>query len=192
MSQAPSRRNILAATAVAFLIAVLLLVTAVLPAEYGIDPIGVGNALGLVQLAQVRPGVVTPQADEYKLDSREFVLGPYQAVEYKYRMEKGATMIFSWQATGTVASDLHSEPAGAAPGYAESFDKQQGAKAEGTYTAPFTGIHGWYWENVDRKDVRITLNTAGFYSGAQEFFDGGVATHELLDIRGHLVKPPAK
>ena len=47
----PSRRRILTATAVAFVTAVVVLVTAVLPAEYGIDPLGTGKMLGLTALA---------------------------------------------------------------------------------------------------------------------------------------------
>jgi hypothetical protein len=37
----------------AVLIAALVFVGAVLPAEYGIDPLGTGDALGLLALAQV-------------------------------------------------------------------------------------------------------------------------------------------
>src|SRR5436189_5135737 len=47
----PSKKKIAAATAVALLIAGVLLVTVVLPAEYGIDPLGTGAALRLTDLA---------------------------------------------------------------------------------------------------------------------------------------------
>ena len=188
----PSAARIVQATIAALLVATMVLVTAILPAEYGIDPLGTGKLLGLVELAQVRPGVLASQPDEYRTDSREFVLGPYQAVEYTYRIEKGGSMLFSWQATGTVRWNLHSQPDGAAQDYAESFDQREGSKAHGTYVAPFSGIHGWYWENVDKKDVRITLTTAGFYSGAQESFDGGSASHDVKDPRGNVVKRPQR
>lgn len=187
----PSALRIVRATGLALLAAAVLLVTAILPAEYGIDPLRTGRLLGLIDLAQAGTGVVVSQEGEHRLDSREFVLGPFQAVEYKYRIEKGGGMVFSWQATGRVRSDLHSEPDGAEPGYAESFDQREGTAGNGTYTAPFSGIHGWYWENVDTKDVRITLTTAGFYSAAQEFFGGGSVSHEVRDLRGNVVKPPS-
>ena len=188
----PSAARIVWATIAALLVAIVLLVTAILPAEYGIDPLGTGKLLGLVQLAQVRPGVVIQQADEYRLDSHEFVLGPYQFVEYKYRIEKDGSVLFSWQATGMVRSNLHSEPDGAAPGYAESFDQREGTQGHGTYTAPFSGVHGWYWENVDKKDVRITLATAGFYSGALEFSDGGITVQDVKDLHGNVIKRPQR
>ena len=47
----PSKRKLATTTAIAVLVAVALLVTIVLPAEYGIDPIGTGAALGLASLS---------------------------------------------------------------------------------------------------------------------------------------------
>lgn len=47
----PSSRRLLKATAMAIAVAGVLLVTTVLPAEYGIDPTGVGGALGLDAIA---------------------------------------------------------------------------------------------------------------------------------------------
>ena len=39
-------------------------------------------------------------------------------------------------------------------------------------TAPFTGIHGWYWLNTTDQDATITLKSAGFYNISHEFRDG--------------------
>ena len=46
-----SAAKIALATVVALIVGVVILVTAVLPAEYGIDPLGTGKALGLLDLA---------------------------------------------------------------------------------------------------------------------------------------------
>ncbi|HBK47419.1 MAG TPA: hypothetical protein DDZ67_13495 [Xanthomonadaceae bacterium] len=46
----PSTARLLRATAIAAAVAGVLLVTAVLPAEYGLDPTGIGRALGLTRL----------------------------------------------------------------------------------------------------------------------------------------------
>jgi hypothetical protein len=48
--QAPSGQRIAVSVGVALVIAALVLVVAVLPAEYGIDPTGIGKALGLTEL----------------------------------------------------------------------------------------------------------------------------------------------
>jgi hypothetical protein len=92
-------------------------------------------------------------------------------------------MVYSWDATGPVIYDFHSEPDGAPAGYAESFDKAQAPAAHGSYKAPFSGIHGWFWENPGTKVVTITLTTAGFYTTAQEFRDNDSSFHPLDDIR---------
>jgi hypothetical protein len=48
--QAPSGRRIALSVVVALAVAVVVLVAAVLPAEYGIDPTGVGRVLGFTEL----------------------------------------------------------------------------------------------------------------------------------------------
>ena len=49
--EAPSKAKLLKATGVALAVALVLLFVAILPAEYGIDPLGAGKALGLTGLA---------------------------------------------------------------------------------------------------------------------------------------------
>lgn len=48
----PSLRKIVAATVTALIVACVILAAVVLPAEYGIDPLGTGKALGLGDLAR--------------------------------------------------------------------------------------------------------------------------------------------
>ena len=181
-----SPRKIAVATAVALLLAALLLVAVVLPAEYGIDLIGAGAVLGLLGLAQEQP--ITLQDAEYRLDEASLTVGPGGWLEYTYRMEAGATMLFSWQASGPLSYNFHSAPDGAPPGYAESFDAQENDRAYGAYTAPFTGVHGWYWENGTAEPVTISFWTAGFYSEAHEARDRATGYHALTDLRGNEVR----
>jgi hypothetical protein len=49
-SPAPSGKRIALSVVTALVVAAVILVTAVLPAEYGIDPTGIGRALGLTEL----------------------------------------------------------------------------------------------------------------------------------------------
>ena len=176
----PSAAKILTASAIALVAATAVLLAVVLPAEYGLDYIGAGRTLGLVAMGEQRPGVLQAQDAEYHVDRRTFVLGAFQSVEYKYRLEVGDSMVFSWRASEPVIVDMHSQPDGAPEGYAESFDRGQRATGSGTYTAPFAGIHGWYWENPGRNEVRIELISSGFYSHALEFF-GGMITEQSVD-----------
>ena len=50
----PSAAKLIKSTFVAIALAALILVTAVLPAEYGIDPTGVGNVLGLTKMGEIK------------------------------------------------------------------------------------------------------------------------------------------
>lgn len=50
--QAPSGKRIAASVAVAVVVAALLLVTVVLPAEYAVDPTGIGRVLGLTAMSE--------------------------------------------------------------------------------------------------------------------------------------------
>lgn len=53
-AELPSSRQLFRSTAIAFVVAGALLTTTVLPAEYGIDPTGIGSALGLTQMGQIK------------------------------------------------------------------------------------------------------------------------------------------
>lgn len=58
----PTTRQLLKATALAIAVAAVLLVTIVLPAEYGIDPTGIGKRLGLNVLSETSPPAEVEQA----------------------------------------------------------------------------------------------------------------------------------
>lgn len=184
----PSLATLAKTTALALAVAGVILITIVLPAEYGIDPIGTGERLGLTAIANppvtilempksegapLAPAMNGPIGEyprEFKLDTFEVELGPYDYLEYKYSMEKGATMVYAWTASAGVHHDMHGEhpAAGGGEPEAESFDKQDRKEAAGSYTAPFAGIHGWFWENPGSDPIKIRLTTSGFYSGAIE------------------------
>ena len=53
-AELPSTGKLLRSTGVAALVAAGLLVTTILPAEYGIDPTGVGRALGLTGMGEIK------------------------------------------------------------------------------------------------------------------------------------------
>jgi hypothetical protein len=209
---APSVRSLVIATAVALLTAAAILVAFVLPAEYGIDPLGTGRALGLSDLAKatgepVKPAaaervvpasqvaetakavispvlVISPtgdaptmkdtfisQRDRFQFDSREITLEPAEGLEIKYNMKKGAGLVYSWTTSAPVFFEFHGEPDLKPAGkegtdYYESYeldDKKGRDQSHGTFVAPSTGIHGWFWENKSDKPVNLKLVTAGFY-----------------------------
>ena len=50
----PSPRQLLRSTVVALVVAGVLLVTVVLPAEYGVDPTGIGQVIGLKRMGEIK------------------------------------------------------------------------------------------------------------------------------------------
>jgi hypothetical protein len=212
-AEVPSLRKLLTATAVALLAACVVLVAFVLPAEYGIDPLGTGRALHLTDLAsateQPRKPAATPpaaaasasqttpdvtsinpvlvpspagdaptvkntliaQRRPFQFDSREITLAPGEGMEIKYNMRKGAGLTYSWTASATLFYEFHGEPDVKPAGkegtdYYESYDlddKKGKTESHGTFLAPSTGIHGWFWENKSDKPVNLKLVSAGFY-----------------------------
>jgi hypothetical protein len=126
------------------------------------------------------PPTVAPQERHYQNETVEFTLSPRQSIEYKYRLNRGDALLYSWTTTDSVSYELHGEPDGAPRGYAESFDKKEGRSASGTLTAPFSGIHGWYWENPSDTDVTITLSAAGFYNVSHEFHKGAAPKTKMF------------
>jgi hypothetical protein len=196
----PSMARLMTATLVALIVAAAVLVVFVLPAEYGIDPLGTGRRLGLSDLAKASekpapaPGsdeaaimpVLVPspngeapsvrgtfiaQPTRYQIDSREMTLAAGEGMEIKYNMKKGAGLVYSWTANGILQFEFHGEPNVKPAGsegtdYYESYelDDQAGKdQSNGTFVAPTTGIHGWFWQNMNDKPVTLKLVSAGFY-----------------------------
>ena len=118
------------------------------------------------------PWAISLQAAPFSQQSVEITLAPLEGMEYKYRLDEDAGLLYSWSATGPVHWELHSQPDDAPQGYAEFFDTADGNGSHGGYIAPFAGIHGWWWENMSDDEVTITLTTAGFYTESHEFRRG--------------------
>ena len=183
-----AKQRLAVAAGAALLGAGLILVMFVLPAEYGVDPLGTGARLGLTELGATgkqiaaleasatntaQATIVVGQDKPYKSETVDFIVGPRQGMEYKYRLDKGEALLYSWKATGPVNVEFHAEPDGAPRGYAQSYEKaDRQTTASGTLTAPFAGIHGWYWENTTDQPITVTLTSAGFYNLSHEFRSG--------------------
>ena len=126
----PTVSQLIKATALALLVAGAILITTVLPAEHGIDPTGIGKALGLTKLsasggktvpplvpaaseakppspaAEVAAGVNTPAASvtksevPYRSEEMMLTLQPTEGAEIKASMRKGEQFVFTWGVEG--------------------------------------------------------------------------------------------
>jgi hypothetical protein len=116
-------------------------------------------------------GTFIEQQKGYKMDSREMELKAGEGLEIKYNMKKGAGMVYSWTASDKLLFEFHGEPNVKPAGkegtdYYETYDidnqtgKDQG---HGTFIAPSSGIHGWFWENKTPNAVKLKIVSSGFY-----------------------------
>ena len=169
--QASSRR-LLMSTLIAAVAAALILVAFVLPAEYAIDPLGIGRLVGLDALGtskSSKPITEVMHAHERKAYSGniQIDLAARQELEYKATLAAGEPMLYSWRVQGgPVYFEFHGEPTeGEWPeGYFRSYEIQERAhESHGSFIAPFTGQHGWYWRNKGDTPVTVTVRTTGFY-----------------------------
>jgi hypothetical protein len=123
---------------------------------------------------EVRTDGIAPRDDAYRADEIAFDLAPGEGIEYKYRLEEAETMLYSWSSSGPVRTEMHAEADDQAEGTAEFFEVVESSQTgHGSYTAPFPGIHGWWWLNLsDDETVTVTLHSSGFYENATEFRGG--------------------
>jgi hypothetical protein len=199
-AELPTSGQLLRSTIIAVITASVLLITVVLPAEYGIDPTGVGQALGLKQMGDIKVQLhheaeqdaaedakrASPQkgsslwnhlggwmigaaqaqtAPAMRSDETQVTLQPGEGTEVKASLTKGQKIVYSWTTDGgKVNHDTHGEPH-SDPNATTSYKKERGvAKDEGTLTASFDGMHGWFWRNRTAKPVTVTLKTQGDYA----------------------------
>tara|TARA_R110002111_G_scaffold118736_7_gene181564 strand:- start:470 stop:1009 length:540 start_codon:yes stop_codon:yes gene_type:complete len=164
-----SLASLLKSTLLAIVLAVVVLFTAILPAEYGIDPTGVGQWLGLTSLS-ARPDdakkseLACDSNASVKEHSVSIVIPAYSGLEYKFYLEKDKTLDYAWQTEGGVLYfDFHGEPKGDKTGYFKSFQEDTADQQQGALITPFAGSHGWYWKNETASPINLILKTKGDY-----------------------------
>ncbi|MFZ5728958.1 MAG: hypothetical protein ACOY4G_06380 [Pseudomonadota bacterium] len=186
VQQAMRRGPLLAATAGALALGVLIVLGAILPAEFNRDPLGVGKLSGLSRLWAPEDRTVDPKAGgvarareydvPFRTDVIEIPLGDFLAgadkseLEYKVHMKKDATLIYAWEVVGAgdprdFRFDQHGHTT-PKPGEAmtvATYKQAFGVKQQGALTAPFDGIQGWQFSNSGETPVVVKLRLAGFY-----------------------------
>jgi hypothetical protein len=168
MQHTVSTKNLVKASVSATVVAAIALVTFILPAEYNIDPTGVGQKLGLTSIAQAAEAdgaaVMGAQASNTEFQTIEVVVPAGRGVEYKFAMPQYAKMTYEWITDGdALYFDLHGEPEGDTTGYFESYTIATSNEMKGSFTAPFAGSHGWYWKNKTDKPIAVQLQVKGQY-----------------------------
>lgn len=145
----------------------IALVTLILPAEYNIDPTGIGNSIGLTVFNSTKAEAVTPDSSQDAqgvTETIELTIPAGRGIEYKFIMQQYQKLAYEWVTDGDeLYFDLHGEPEGDTSGYFESYAIATLDEMTGSFTAPFTGSHGWYWKNTTDEPVMVELTVSGEY-----------------------------
>jgi hypothetical protein len=189
-AELPSSKKLMLSTLIAIVVAAVLLVTIVLPSEYGIDPTRIGRVFSLTQMGEIKMRLAeeakkdreaqtvqttatqpkqtaptqptTNNNSAAKKDEMTVTLKPGEGVEIKLDMTKSAKVVYEWTTNGGVVNhDTH----GDSP-KKEFISYKKGTSVEkdaGEFTAEFDGSHGWFWRNRTGRDVTIVLKTNGEY-----------------------------
>ncbi len=171
--------GVLKPLAISAAMALIVLIVAVLPAEYGVDPTGFGRVTGLVQLDEPSSEAHQVQDHPPATVTVKYTLQPYESLEYKLVMQDHSALVYSWFADGELEFDLHAEPDDGPEGFAESFSVGAADSEAGSHVAPFAGEHGWYWQNRTPAPVTLDLTATGFFSTAIEYRDGRITSRSV-------------
>lgn len=179
----PSKSKLIKSTFLAAAVAGVLLVTVVMPAEYGIDPTGIGKVVGLTKMGEIKTSLAKDAALEtvrqqepeqvageepmvertVQTHEKTITLAPNAWTEIKLVMEQGASANYTWITDGgQVNYDTHGDSKSLDINY-HGYEKGTKQHDEGVLTAKFSGNHGWYWRNRTDKTITITLTTNGTY-----------------------------
>lgn len=166
-----SMKTLIISMVCATLLAFFILIAFVGPAEYGIDPTGLGKKLGLTALAQPLQqnikAVLSCPVGKQQSGWQDIVIitVPAQSgLEYKFYIQQGVEIAYEWASDGSgLYYDFHGESTGNKTGYFKSYRESTASKSNGLLTTPFTGTHGWYWRNDSNHALHITLKTSGPY-----------------------------
>jgi len=172
MEQNLSGPALIKATLIALVLAAIVFVTTVMPAEFNSDPTGIGKALGLTAIAEAEEEnevQFSVSNGELREDTIEIIVPAGKGIEYKLFMNQFQKVEYEWLSVGdALYFDLHGEPEGDTTGYFESYAIATLAEMKGSFTAPFTGTHGWYFKNSSSDDIEILLQLKGQYSLANK------------------------
>lgn len=193
----PSTARLIRSTIIAAVSAVAILVTVVLPAEYGIDPTGVGRALGLAEMGEIKTQLAE-EAEADRLMNEQapqpssslsqavfaFLFGGPAAAQEAVRADEtritlepgeGAEIKLTMKAGERVrfawtveGGVVNYDQHGDGGGSSVSYEKGRGVPGqEGELEAAFDGRHGWFWRNRGKGDVTVILRTEGPYTAIE-------------------------
>ncbi len=197
--EVPSTAKLIKSTILAAVVAGVLLVTVVMPSEYGIDPTGIGEVTGLKRMGEIKVSLAseatadalitetktvvaveatpTPEpapqivTEDIATQTHEmtFTLAPDEGTEVKVTMAKGAKVDYVWKTDGGKANFDVHADSKEPKISYHGYYKGSDVMREGTLEAAFNGSHGWFWRNRTKEPLTITIKTSGEYSSIKRY-----------------------
>lgn len=184
----PNAKQLAKSTVIALLTALVILFTVVLPAEYGIDPTGIGEALGLKKMGEIKISLEEEaQADEVaeakpaltadpdantslvSVDKVTKTLAPGESIEIKLEMKSDAVVSYEWLTSGGSLNFNSHGDGYKGTGQSVTYGKGRMVNSDsGELIAAFDGYHGWFWRNREEVPVTFTLKVKGDYIQIKE------------------------
>ena len=193
LDELPSSAQLIRSTAIAAASAVVILVTVVLPAEYNIDPTGIGGVIGLAEMGEIKTQLAEEaEADRLmELEGQEEsslmndIFGLFVGTAHAQEAEVWRDEITFTLAPGDSAEwklvmeagqtaeyrmlveggRVNFDLHGHGGGNSVTYEKGRGSTGdEGQIVAAFDGEHGWFWRNRDGEDVTVTIQVRGEYA----------------------------
>ena len=159
-AELPSSRKLVLSTILAAGVAGIVLFSAILPAEYGVDPTGLGALTGSLAVGEMK---IPLENFPKRTDTLSVTLKPGHAAEVKLRMKKGAKAEYAWEVEGGA---LNFNSHGEGPG--DNFKRYKRGEAarsdKGEIEAAFYGQHGWFWRNGGDRPITVRIRTTGNYA----------------------------
>jgi hypothetical protein len=114
-----------------------------------------------------QPETTTDHASRFRTDTVDIRVAPAgdpgggDKLEFKVQMSEDAPLVYAWNADG--GDNFYHEFHGHTGNIVSFYKKAEGDASQGEFTAPFDGIHGWYFENRSSEPVLVRLRMGGFY-----------------------------
>lgn len=102
----------------------------------------------------------------------EILVPAYSDLEFSINMKKDDAIVYTWSSNITAPELMsvefhgHTEPVDG-KGMLMFYKIHNEGKGNGTMRAPYTGGHGWYFNNQSEQDVQVNLHISGFYAEIQ-------------------------
>jgi hypothetical protein len=87
-AELPSAMKLMQSTILAAIVALTLLITIVMPSEYGIDPTGVGRLLGLKQMGEIKTQLAEEAATDKQASTSQWGQSTTRRMSARWRITR--------------------------------------------------------------------------------------------------------